>query len=444
MSYIFLYLIIVLTVALLGRRSRLGRLFFTYLADLSKEEYPSFSLLPKVQKKTNRIFGKNAYKHFVNILFFIIVLVVFAPFMFTIAWLKNYRDRRTARNPETVPEKLQKLSESSDRLTRHALIKNLNTPPEALLALAQDFPFEVVEHPMFGLMLLENPRLIEEMKWSTLVSLFKQKEIPEIFFSGAATHQSNCVLESIVQHQSVTLPTLERIAARTSDSRIAQIIVNHPLTTLPCLQQWATQGNDSMKMAIAQAYFNQSLPHGEEILSLLIERSTENIRRVISQYHNLSDTLADQLLLSGSPALLGYLAVSPNTAKVILRKFASTRYNPLDDSMDLKVRVARNPSIPVDIINQLVADPDYRIRAAVAQRQDLSLNHCLQLALDKVKQVRKRLRRNRSITPFMLRQIATYPRLQVRQFVASHSNTPVDLRTLLLQQIADDRSSPPS
>jgi hypothetical protein len=438
--YVVLYLVIHLIFDLLKPALQARQLFFRRTA---REKYPVPPPPHRGQEESANASERTAYKHFKTLCIIGIVLILI-PFFFVAAWINKYRDRRIARNPDTTPEKLQELANSHDRLTRHALVKNLNTPPEALLYLVQDFPFEVVEHPMFSLMLLENPRLIEEMNHNVLVSLFKHQKIPDIFFLGAATHYHPIVLETIVKHQSVTFPILERIAARTSDSQVCQMIVNHPLITLPYLQQWATQGSVSMQVAIAQVYSDQSLPHAEEILLLLIEHGSEEVWRVISHCSSLSDMLINRLLLKIPPVLLNDLAESSYTHGAVLQKLAITCHNFLSDTTHLKARIARNPSTPIDIIDQWIVDPSYKIRAAVAQRQDLSLNHCLQLALDDFKQVRRNLRRNQSITSVILKQLAKSSHLRVRQFVASHPNTHPYLRALLFQQMEDDRSSPPS
>jgi hypothetical protein len=446
MSYILLFLVIRLVVHLLVPEPTLRKSFFT-LSNTKRTPVPHKSY--KKKKKAAQVPEKttseapNALSSTILVVVLYLLLLVLIPFSTLYSWITRYRDCRAARNSETAPEKLQELSSLNDRSIHHALVKNPNTPPEALLTSAQYFPFQVTEHPMFGLMLLENPRLIEEMDWNVLVSLFKQKEIPDVFFLGAVTHQSSFVLEAIVQHQKTTLPLLKRIAAGNVDFCVCEMMVIHSLVTPFCLQQWAVHGNYSMQEAIAVAYLNQSLPYDERTLSLLIEHGSDDVQRIISQYCNLSDTLFNKVLRKLSPASVRSLAGSPYTDEAILQKLAKAYSNASSDTMQmhLKLRIARNRSTPMDIINQWVVDPNYKVRAAVAQRQNLSLNHCLKLALDEHGQVRKKLSRNCSITSVMLKQLSTHPHSQVRYFVDSHPNTSVELRTLLLQQIDDDRLS---
>ncbi|MGL6340140.1 MAG: hypothetical protein ACRC80_13510, partial [Waterburya sp.] len=67
--------------------------------------------------------------------------------------------RQQAQDENTSPEILAKLADSKDRLTRQYVVSNPNVSQETLFILGVEFPKELLENPIFDLLLLENPNL---------------------------------------------------------------------------------------------------------------------------------------------------------------------------------------------------------------------------------------------------------------------------------------------
>lgn len=78
-----------------------------------------------------------------------------------------------ASNVNTEPELLRELAASKDDATRQNVVSNPNTPTDVLWKLGEEFPLKLWENPVFSLLLLENPNLIEEIPY-----LLQVKSVP--------------------------------------------------------------------------------------------------------------------------------------------------------------------------------------------------------------------------------------------------------------------------
>jgi hypothetical protein len=311
-----------------------------------------------------------------------------------------------------------------------------------LLQLISDFPDQVLENSMFSLMLLENPRLIEEIDPTILFSLFQQEDIPEIFFAGAV-NQPPYVIKAIIQNRSVPVAILEQIGMTSQHLDICHLVIKHHLITPPFIHQLALNGRPSMKEAIARRLKRELkghttenlLPNAEEVISTLIENGTDKVRAIIAQIPHLPHPSIDRLVTKSDQDTLCRWATMKNTSGSVLRKLASLTFADASDTFCLQQAIAKNRNTPPFLINKFLINRSYKIRAAVAQRQNIPLKYCVRLAIDRSKNVRKKLFRNPSITVDMLTQLATHPNSQVRRFVSRHPRTPDDLRVRLLEQL---------
>ncbi|MEW6494584.1 MAG: hypothetical protein AB1589_19005 [Cyanobacteriota bacterium] len=89
--------------------------------------------------------------------------------------------RRVALNSNAPPKLLQELSQSYDTIIRQNVTANPNTPREVLLDLCAEFPEQLLGNPVFFLLFLENPNLIDEIPLATLKRLLMQETVPVSF-----------------------------------------------------------------------------------------------------------------------------------------------------------------------------------------------------------------------------------------------------------------------
>jgi hypothetical protein len=106
--------------------------------------------------------------------------------------------RVVAKNSTTPPDILKTLGESDDKATRKSIAGNPNSPTDTLTRLATQFPEEVIQNPVFDLLLLENPNLLSEIPLASLRSLLKRQSIPIAFLSWAAKHEDVGVQLAVV------------------------------------------------------------------------------------------------------------------------------------------------------------------------------------------------------------------------------------------------------
>ena len=111
-----------------------------------------------------------------------------------------------ARNPETLPGRLQEIYQSvgksdNNRKIRRALVSNPNTPDDILLKLGAEFAQKLLANPKFDLMLQKSPNLLDiDMPEATLISLIRLPELKESYIYSA--------LKKYYCKQSDVLPTI--------------------------------------------------------------------------------------------------------------------------------------------------------------------------------------------------------------------------------------------
>lgn len=132
--------------------------------------------------------------------------------------------RIVAKNPNADPDLLRELGSSSDDLIREGVASNPNTPTDLLWKLGEEFPEELLNNPVFALLMLENPNLLVDMPQTTLITLIKPHGVPDSFLELAATHQQKEVL----------LALLEKIAnpntyKNVKDTRSLKTSTPHPI-----------------------------------------------------------------------------------------------------------------------------------------------------------------------------------------------------------------------
>jgi hypothetical protein len=71
--------------------------------------------------------------------------------------------RLVAKNPSAPSELLRKLATDYDIEVRKAVTSNPNTPHDLLLQLGKAFPNELVNNPIFCLLVLENKYLLSKI-----------------------------------------------------------------------------------------------------------------------------------------------------------------------------------------------------------------------------------------------------------------------------------------
>ncbi len=246
--------------------------------------------------------------------------------------------RQVAKNPNTSPDLLRELSASKDAITCKYVAANPNTPTDVLLELGSEFPEQLLDNPIFSLLLLENPNLVNQMPSMTLVSLLKQERVPIFFLERAASNWNEEVHLAVAINAQTPKAVLEKLVQSPyrEVSEAAQLHVN-----------WAGEMTSGWDEAVKEA----------------IQKTAKSI-----EFYQIEELAEIGLIpefviesLDDNDKLLQRLAKNPNISGRILEKLA------MFTNWDIRLALASNPNTPGRILEQLAKDNDEEIRWDVAR-----------------------------------------------------------------------------
>ncbi|NJO62038.1 MAG: hypothetical protein HC836_28525 [Richelia sp. RM2_1_2] len=298
--------------------------------------------------------------------------------------------RIVAKNANAAPDLLFDLSSSSDDMIRENVASNPNTPTEILFKLAAEFPQQLLENPVFSLLLLENPNFILEIPLISLQALLKLDCISPQFLELATSHRDVEVLLAIAMHPKTPSTALLSLT-QVENTEVAEAAQLHVTLAGEMQQGWDE--------AAIMAMQTTNLPRERQSSIYLWSIGA------VPEY--LLETLDAEVRL--------YIAEDFNTNEQILAKLATDSYS------KVRAMVAQNPHTPVDIVEQLMGDISDTVREAVAYhpRTPLSLHQQFQIQLE--------LTENPLISEEILRQLSTSQWMRIRLAIAAHSSTPGDV-----------------
>jgi hypothetical protein len=122
-------------------------------------------------------------------------------------------DRLLAMNERLSVGTFRKLAASPDRMTRRNLTANPQAPVDVLLHLAPTFPRELFANPVFDLLLLETPDLLETLPVSVMKSFLKQDDCPDSILIWAARRGRKSHQLAVVTRNTAPRSLLQQIAS---------------------------------------------------------------------------------------------------------------------------------------------------------------------------------------------------------------------------------------
>ena len=146
-------------------------------------------------------------------------------------------ERCVARHPNANEDILRRLGSSADKTTRKYVTANPNSPKEVLLDLASQYPMQLLENPVFDLLFLENPNLLEDMPLTTLRSILKRENCPIGLLRYAANIENKYgglddgVFYALLKNENTPTEIIEelgRVNTYNKDGLEAQLHVNYP------------------------------------------------------------------------------------------------------------------------------------------------------------------------------------------------------------------------
>jgi hypothetical protein len=347
------------------------------------------------------------------------------------------RDREIAATPTTDPAILVKLSGSRDRLTRKEVAGNPNTPTDVLWHLIRQYPYQVLENPLFLLIVLENPNWIMEIPETDLHGLLQQSSVPEAIVDAALQHNQSYIrgvaIQAAANNPKTSVSRLEEITLN-HNSLYAEVLQN-PKIAEASLQRFATCNNDAIQEQLAryclryESLFAKSLSvTPQDILQWIVQdvvaRQKDELMFSLLTYRELPPQFVPQLLAALPHKLHLRLAKSSGISGELLKLLID--YPTYINSMKTRIcqAIARNSNTPPEILDEFADRPSKAIRISLALRENYSPELLVKLAIDPYPEIRKNLLKNRYIELNLLHSLRNHPRLEVREFVAAHPNTP--------------------
>ncbi|BAZ41817.1 hypothetical protein NIES4101_77850 [Calothrix sp. NIES-4101] len=383
-----------------------------------------------------------------------------------LAWMNVKLGRIVATNVCAIPELLHELSTSDDRETRQAVASNPNTPTDVLFQLGAEFPQELLENPVFSLLLLENPNLLADMPEDTQASLLKLPTIPDAFIQWGLTSRRTSILYALAMNPQVNQWDLQRLIDEASKhwitSRVPHVAKLHV--------NWAGE------MTTGWDDFVSSILHKRQLFKDCIHEE---------QFYETSlwqmGIIPDSFLPSLHRHSLAQIARHPDTPAHVIEAMLK---NPKTAIRKILIAVASNINTPVHILEKLAGNKDAWVRrtvfqnpstpnpifqlfheykAAIANPQTSATKlseiatreweHTLigvashphtppevlaKLATKKAWEIRAMVAKNPHVPMQVLEELAQDKRLGVRIAVAKNPQTPASLLVRLLQDKKTD------
>ena len=346
--------------------------------------------------------------------------------------------RAVAKNSTTPPDILKTLGESGDEATRKSIAGNPNSPTDTLTRLATQFPEEVIQNPVFDLLLLENPNLLSEIPLASLRSLLKRQSIPIAFLSWAAKHEDVGV----------------QLAVALNPLTPAKAVKGLVMSPYPNVRAAAEQ---HINYAEADDDFDWQRAFWEGIGTDDLVQKKENIEPLLTR-----DLIDPRVFPELSKEFRLELASGKNTNLGVLKRFCQ------DPSEDVRSALLENPSLTPEILQALEADPSQTIREQVANhdqtyrhpdsenefirahiarittdqsvlerlsadwhwrvREAAAENPALNLRVDSVNEyARRKLAHHPTLSESQIRSLAVDPDMGVQKAIAQHPSLPSDL-----------------
>lgn len=403
-----------------------------------------------------------------------------------------------ANNTSAPANLLRELSVSSDATTRAHVAANPNTQTEVLLELGSEFPEQLLGNPIFSLLLLENPNLVEQIPLTTLRNILRVESVPGFFLEWAATHADSevqlavatnsqtpkTVLEKLIQSQNSLLveasPSYINWAGElvhSLESQIAEALRLHVKLAGEMAQGWDEAAREIIQNITLQV--SQEQDRGYALLELqkiglIPDFTIEHLcatKHPSGKVHYCYQVLLDAAKSANTPTSVleqfakeekfrEAIAWNPNTPLELLAELAT------DDKTLVRINLALSPYTPSPILSLLAQDENAEVRQNVAWNfntpddvleqltgqlavLNYSYLHTLevngyktpvkaieQMASDRRSNVRKGVAKYRNTPAKILEQLAKDEEVGVRRMVALNVNTPF---CVLLGQLADDR-----
>lgn len=253
------------------------------------------------------------------------------------ALIKNVTQAQlVAAEPCTDPELLRELALSPDQKTRQSVAGNPNTPPDILLKLGAEFPSQLLDNPVFPLLLLENLNLVAEIPLPTLRSIFRQKNVPVYILEQVAERADLEVQLGLVKNVQTPLGVLNRL----TQSRHPQVVESARL-------------HINLAGELTEKYEKRVTEVIQEIIPSAYKADTPSLA-VLTQICPIPEFMVERWVHDSSYKDFFCRAIADFSAT-----FASVlQYLVYHADRNTQERAVRNPNTPAETLRKLASEQD--------------------------------------------------------------------------------------
>ena len=262
-----------------------------------------------------------------------------------------------AKNPAAPPDLLAELADSDPKALRKNAMGNPATPYDTLMKFASQYPEQLLDNPVFDLLLLENPNLLNDIPESGLRSLLRREVCPESFLRWASKSEDEGVLLAVAMNADTPKEVLETLADHTNKT-VSEAVGLHVNLAGELTESWEDVFQKSVKMEEAQSkqtadrhallYWTKLIPEWLVLKCCVPLR----VRSSVAENPNTPVELLQQLAKDEDIGVRRDVAGNPNTPIPLLEKLAE------DKGAFAREGVAGNPNTPVELLQQLAKDED--------------------------------------------------------------------------------------
>jgi len=291
-----------------------------------------------------------------------------------------------AKNHNTTSEVLQQLDLGKPNI-QQLLASNPNTPIAILEKVSGSYYEEVVDNPVFELLLLEN----------------SDRQFIKL-----------CLAKST----KTSAATLEKLSCD-RDSKIQQAVVRNPNISAKIIDKFAKS------RFMCMLHLNDLIKHVDKISTATWS--------VLANYQDLN--IRGHFVSSAQAPIEIMMALSNDTNIQVRSGLVENRHLPLkiltklaeDIEVDVRRTVAKNTRTPEEILIKLAQDSEHVVRRRIAHNSSTSTILLAKLAQDTSHHVRYEVARNPHTSVDILIKLAQDSNYQVRYALTKNPNTPVQI-----------------
>ncbi|MBD1864808.1 MULTISPECIES: hypothetical protein [Trichocoleus] len=324
---------------------------------------------------------------------------------------------------------------------------NPNVPVDVLFKLGEEFPKQILENPLWSLLLLENPNLFDTLPrptansilFSTWLAKHKQLETPERTLTEqeirSISKQSEpwCeFLKGIIRDPNTPDDVLEIIAARDDRlrnpklDRVDQALILRPKLPKSVIEILAVRSTGTVKLEIARR------PIPATLLRKLVEDQSDSsiaLLCAVALNPNTSEDLLEELIVGDCrPYYVKHsVALNPSLSDRLVFMLLE------EYDFDTLTRLEINPHLPITALEKLAKSSKEIYQKLAASHP----NTPMPILMDWFKNDPSKhalLAKNPAMPEEIIRQFLNSPSASIRKGVAENPNIP---ETFLIQLSTD-------